>query len=259
DIHTSRKNFKKLRGVIRAVRPALGELVYKRENAFFRDVGRELSGYRESFVQVKTLDFMVKEFPNQLDTSGVTELRERLKADHADRMEKLRAGDRTHSIAARLARTTEEIADWPLQRNHALVLDGITATYRRGRKEYRQARNEPTTERLHSWRKRVKYHWYQVRMIKAAWPELLAPLDDAVHSLADDLGDDHDYADFEARVIDGGEIKLSPKMIRKLHKAMAARRDALQTSAFGAARRIYAEEPAHFARRLGAYLEFTWA
>jgi len=47
-VHEVRVCFKKLRGLIRLVRPELGQAQYKRENRSYRDINRKLSDVRDS-------------------------------------------------------------------------------------------------------------------------------------------------------------------------------------------------------------------
>src|ERR1041384_5148276 len=54
--HDARKRTKKLRALLRLVRPELGDDVYRRENRALRDASRRLSGVRDAWVLVEALD-----------------------------------------------------------------------------------------------------------------------------------------------------------------------------------------------------------
>jgi hypothetical protein len=54
-IHEARKNVKKIRGVLRLMRPELGE-IYRLENTHFRDIGRQLSQFRDAGAMIETFD-----------------------------------------------------------------------------------------------------------------------------------------------------------------------------------------------------------
>jgi CHAD domain len=47
-VHEARKSFKRVRAVVRLARDPLGDDVYRRENAAFRDTGRELAAARST-------------------------------------------------------------------------------------------------------------------------------------------------------------------------------------------------------------------
>ena len=53
---------------------------------------------------------------------------------------------------------------------------------------------DPSAENVHEWRKRAKDIWYQLRIVRRAWPALLGETAGQAHVLADLLGDHHDLA-----------------------------------------------------------------
>jgi hypothetical protein len=59
-VHDTRKSVKRLRATMRLVRAAIGEGIYRRENAAFRDTGRRLSAVRDASVLIVTLDELEK-------------------------------------------------------------------------------------------------------------------------------------------------------------------------------------------------------
>src|SRR5919106_3312410 len=61
-VHEARKDLKKLRSVLRLVRHEVGDDLYRRENARFRDAGRALSGARDAQVKLETLAALRERF-----------------------------------------------------------------------------------------------------------------------------------------------------------------------------------------------------
>src|SRR4051812_47783318 len=55
-VHETRKRLKRLRALLRLVRPAIGEGVYARVNAAFRDTAKRLAAARDAKVLADTLD-----------------------------------------------------------------------------------------------------------------------------------------------------------------------------------------------------------
>ena len=72
-VHDCRKRAKKLRGLIRLVRPALGT-AFRPANESFRAAGRELSGLRDAQAAVATFDTVVAASPDLLPEGGVRAL-----------------------------------------------------------------------------------------------------------------------------------------------------------------------------------------
>ena len=55
-MHEARKHLKKVRALIRLLRPATGEAFYKDENAAMRQAAERMSSIRDSHVRVQTIE-----------------------------------------------------------------------------------------------------------------------------------------------------------------------------------------------------------
>ena len=232
-VHDARKDMKKLRALLRLVRGEVGEKVFRRDADTFRDAARELSGVRDADVMLATL----------------ADLEERYEADvgpvrHALKAHRLRTsgGGRQQAAQTAIAILTEargRVDDWPLERDGFEALeDGLERTYRRGRRDWRAAVKEPSTENLHEWRKRVKDLWYHCSILQETWKPVMSALADEAHELSDRLGDDHDLA----ILLEFGAESLEP--------VIATRREELQDEAFAYGTRLYADKPKAFVRRI---------
>ena len=128
-----------------------------------------------------------------------------------------------------------------------------TKTYGRGQNGLHDSLQEPTDETLHDWRKRVKYTWYHVRLLRNAAPSVLKPLVGRFHDLSDVLGDDHDLAVLTQQLTAdpadfGGDDAVAQAMA-----VIAYRRGDLQKRAARLGARLYVEPPDAFASRLVGY------
>ena len=193
-VHDVRKRCKKLRGLVRLVRPALGD-EYQQANKLFRDAARQLSALRDDQALLETFDDLVAAHADHLPDGGLGALRATLAA----RAEA--AGAAAHADDGRLRRATdllqrarERVESWPVGDDPAPLEGGLAKTYRRGRRALDATAACPTDEELHELRKRAKYTWYHVRLLTPAAPSVLDPLASRLHDLSDALGDDHDLA-----------------------------------------------------------------
>jgi CHAD domain-containing protein len=225
-VHEARKDMKKLRALLR-----LAEL--RGEGDRFRDIARELAGARDADVMLATLADL--ESRNGADTGPV---RERLEAH------RLRTGGGGRARAAKTAtamlKEARGLVDaWPLDRDgFEAVEDGLRRTYRRGRRDWRSALKDPSTENLHEWRKRVKDLWYHCLLLQDAWRPVMRALADEAHELSDRLGDDHDLTLLL-------EFGAEP-----LEDLIAERRAELQAEAFAYGDRLYVDKPKAFVGRI---------
>jgi CHAD domain-containing protein len=254
-IHEARKDMKKLRGLLRLVRGELGDEVYRHENQTFREAAARLAGVRDADVMIETLDALVERYPKRIPTDVAKGLRKALfthrRAMEQDGLGRRLAVDETIE-ALRDART--RIPEWPLAHDSFAALEtGLQRTYRRGRKVYNTALDDPTTENLHEWRKRVKDHWYQHVVLERSWSELMKPVGDQAHALSDLLGDDHDLAVLREWAWAHPQAAPDVPGLEELADAVGRRRAQLQSEAFELGARLYAERPRDFARRLELY------
>jgi CHAD domain-containing protein len=239
-VHSARKDMKKLRALLRLVRGEIGDDVYRRETAAFRDVGRELAGLRDADVMIGTLDSL------ELPAKEAGPLRQALEAH------KLRtaAGARQQAAASAgdmLTATRERVADWPLETDgFGAFEEGLQRIYRQGRRNMRAARKQPTAESLHEWRKRTKDLWYHFAILEEAWPPVMQALADEAHELSDRLGDHHDLDVLLAWARDHADPTA-------IETAVDERRLRLQADAFDYGTRLYADKPGVFVDRIGTW------
>ena len=237
-VHEARKDTKKLRALLRLARGELGERTYARENACFRDAARELAGARDADVMLATLKAL--ELPDGLRG----ELRRRIQDGHSEQRSEGREAAAREAVAS-LEEARGRIDDWPLERDSfAALSEGLERTYRRGRREFREARAEAATEALHEWRKRVKQLWYHASLLRCAWPPVMTAFADEAHELSDRLGEDHDLAMLAGWAAE--HVGHEPELV----DAVEDRRERLQSEAFALGGRLYAEKPSAYVRRI---------
>ncbi len=253
-VHQFRKRCKKIRALLRLVREPLGD-VYARQNAWFRDRARQLSGARDVEAGIETVDHLIERFPHVPQRPAVDSLRDGLSA----RREELSDGQgdlqpRIGAIVRDLRVARRGVVDWPLVGGEfGSVADGLKRTYRRGGQALRQVDREPAPEAFHEWRKRVKYHWYHIRLLRGIWPEVMAGYRTSLSRLADLLGTVHDLAVLRGRLDDPGESLLAPNDAEAVIELIDQRHAELARAARRLGRKIFAEKPKHLARRFGRY------
>jgi CHAD domain-containing protein len=241
-IHDARKRIKKTRAALRLARPGLPKRRYRAENRALRDTARGLSGARDADVLVETVEKLHERFAGQVPASLFETLRHRL----AERG----GGDTDVAAAADALRALAGGVDaWAVEGD--VLVPALRQTYARGRAAFAVADRDPTAEHLHEWRKRVKDLWYQQKLVGEAWPSVLQAQADAAKALSKLLGDDHDLAvlasllDAEPGLADAVDL---------VHELIDRRRAELLDSVRALGRRVYAERPKAFARRVGRYL-----
>jgi CHAD domain-containing protein len=251
-VHEARKDLKKLRSVLRLVRDDLGKKHYRQENGRYREAGLRLSAARDAEVKLQTLESVEESLGEELPPGSLSGFHELLEAERRQSRDDNRSGEVEEAVAM-IDAGRGQIADWPLERNGWSVLEpGLRRGYRRGRQGLKLTQADASAENVHEWRKRVKDLWYQLRLIQDAWPEVIGETADQAHELADLLGDHHDLALLAEQANCSPGLFSKPDLERLL-AAIDARQSELLEDAFGIARRLYAEKPKDFTRRLRAY------
>jgi CHAD domain-containing protein len=253
-VHDARKRLKKSRSALRLVRDDIGQDVRRRENRIMREAGRRLSGARDAQVLLETLEVVIeRDRPAAPPADVVRPFRERLVARRTAKAEELRDGDAAPAVAARLDKVISRSAGWPLtDQSFANAERGLRRIHQRGRRAMDAALESGRDEAWHEWRKRVKDLWYQLRIVRNAWPEVLDETADQAHELSDLLGDHHDLAVLRDDALERRELLADGELERVL-AAISERQDELADKAISLGHRIYAEKPKAFVRRLQSY------
>ncbi len=254
-VHQARKRLKKLRGLLRLVRPGLGGR-YGAENARFRDLTRRLSGARDARAMIETLDALRERYAATLSVSALAPLRKGL----LERLHEIDSESETLEVGVEAALqelndARRALDDWKLSGDEtALLADGARKTYKRARKAFAKAYESPSVEAFHECRKRTKYHWHHARLLEKAWPRAMKARAGLAKRLSDVLGDDHDLAVLQA-TLDELPARIRAQADLSFAEGLIAQRQReLRAAARPLGERLFAEPPGGFRERLLAYL-----
>lgn len=257
-VHQARKRLKKLRSLLRLVRPALDRKVYKRWNHRFRDLGRSLANIRDADVLLQTLDELEEIMQANAVAHDFSVLRQELASGSGQE-----TGDDTPDLKTRMTVVAEDLRAAHEEMTH-LSIDGdrfeilgagLQRTHARGRKALRKTRESPTDANFHEWRKRVKDHWYHSRLLMDVWPSLMKPYAKEMKRLSDLLGDDHDLAVFRERFLEVPENTLPEPIAEALHRSIEYRQNMLRSEAYRLGCRVYAEKSKRLRKRIESWWE----
>ena len=252
-VHDARKDLKRARTALRLLRPALGEPVYRRENARLRDVAHALNAARDAKVLTQTLQSLRRCHRALRRDADVAELLRTLQADQAGLRRRLRGHP------AQLARTRgalqqlcDRVPRWHVGTHGWSVLGPASKRiYRSGRRGLSTARPRPAERALHEWRKQVKYLRYALEMLAPMRARKVARLARQAEQLTDCLGEAHDLAMLahRARVF----AKGNRAGLRPLFTIIEQQRDRLGREALSSGEQLYRAKPGDWQRQLGRY------
>lgn len=248
-IHEARKSLKKIRAALRLVQPELGR-VYRAENTRLRDLAHRLSEARDATAILEVFEAILQKYRGNLQPEAFGSIRRAL-------VESKREAERRQKIEQLLRSTltlfraeAKRVEKLPLKNDgFSAISAGFEKRYRRGRKAMARAQKDPTSENFHEWRKRVKDHWYHVRLIENLWTGVLQAREAALKDLETWLGDDHNLTVLCGKLRNGvagsaeNDLGLFLVVIDQHQKE-------LREKAIALGRRVYNQKPAELRRDL---------
>jgi CHAD domain-containing protein len=243
-VHEMRKAVKKLRGLLRLVRPVLREA--RAENAALREAGRGLSSLRDAAVLLATAEAL---------STGMDEGRREalLRPFRLDAQAHDEAAEAAllPPFAAALEGVHDRATGWRVRaEGWEALAPGLEATWAAARLAMAAALRDPSADASHEWRKRVKDHWYQARLLQPIWPAMMEPHVRAADELGEVLGQVNDLAVLRDRL---RGTDLAPDLVDEALRLAGARHAALWARAEPLGRRLLAGKASDLSRRWGAW------
>lgn len=241
-VHTLRKCSKKLRALLKLVRPAFED--YEPENAAIKAIADQFSVARDAAVMVETLSGLAEPAAGPV----LERLSERARHLRSQMGEAALLG----SAGVQLEDLRQSVLDWRFSASgRAIVLPGLRKSYERFRKGLAQARDKGDSETIHEWRKAAKTHWYHLRLFEPAAPEALAGVVGNLERLGTMLGNHHNLAVLADWIVNGNPA--GDDVLEGLRSAIATRQLELATSSFVLGRQFVVEKPSALAQRFERY------
>jgi CHAD domain-containing protein len=246
-VHTARKALKRLRALLRSLRVAFPEKLFRVENRRIAAAGRKISPMRDVHVQLRTLSKL-----KAAAGAAGEQVRRQLLRRQSSLIRRIPALRKT--VRAMLDDSRQSLASRPLRK--ATVEDlasGLKRIYKQGRAAFKSAHCSPTPDHLHEWRKKAKSLGYGLELIKGLGPDKLARMIRGNDALTETLGDNHDLflvlrsLRLEHRAFPAGDFAPLARRIRR-------KRAKLQARAFKLGEKLYDEKPGGFEQRLDRYL-----
>ena len=247
-VHEARRHVKKIRAAAQLVQPALGDAFVPLDRRM-RTAGRLLAPIADGEAVVGTIDHLRHRFGRQIPRRTVASIRIAL-VERAARIDRKAELDRALGKAARLLRTERDrIQAWRLNAHgFRAVAPGIKKSFRRAKRAMARVEMQPTAERYHAWRQRVKDLWFQVRLLEGRCRNRLSADERRLEALDGCLGELHNLTLLQ-------DVLVHEAVVSRLQTARCLRvlrhyQSQLQREAGRLGIRIFAEKTRHFRRRI---------
>jgi CHAD domain-containing protein len=249
-IHDARKALKKIRSLLRLIRPAISKSDYRDENRRFRDAGLPLTQARDLKILIESFDAVVTEcFPDGDVPENLQEVRrlasEQLSSEH----ERLQSEGEVESISYHLKEARDDVRKWSRVPDRWRTLSrGLKATYRRTLDARDDAEKNQTAETCHEWRKQVRYLRYQLGFVRFLNPERLTALAGEVDRINKLLGAARDLTLLEKHLAE--QFALDAALSDHLKSVIVRRREEATGEACRLAEELFAASPEEFVNAL---------
>ncbi|HKZ18708.1 MAG TPA: CHAD domain-containing protein [Acidimicrobiia bacterium] len=265
-IHELRKSNKRVRALLRMVRPVIGDKVYRAENGALARASRLVAPVRDGKVLLDAVTRLRGRYSHLLAPGVFGGVEDRLRSRHDRRMNRILDDPEVLAeVTAIIYRARSRYAAWPtdpsdprygariIPNSFRSIGGGVGRTYEQGRKAMEGAYRTRDPGQFHAWRKQVKYLRHQMEILAPLWPEVIGGLAASLEHLGDVLGDDHDQTELIALVAALPELAPDPDERNLLIALSHQRRRELEGAARVMGGRIYAEAADQFSGRLKAY------
>lgn len=249
-IHEARKSVKKIRGALRLVQPDLGA-TYRKENQRLGELGRKLSEFRDAAAIIETFDSVIQKHKDGLQNNTLGSLRRGLEKSKDETEENSDIDKVVKGAIATLGGFRKRVNTWPLKTDgFRAIAPGLTARFRRGRKIMAMAQKDARPENYHEWRKRVKDHWYHIRLLENIWTEVMQAHEASLKNLETWLGDDHNLVVLRDKLANKPEDYGDEQDIRLFLALADQYQKELREKAISLGQRVYEEKPRQFTRNI---------
>jgi hypothetical protein len=229
--HKARVRCKKIRAALRLAAPLMGEKAYARENKWWRDAARELSGLRDASARIEALEALRPFLTARIGTAMMRRLGERFEKERRA----MDAGPAVAAFCERFRKRKGKLAPRFRSGGREAMAEALADTYREAKRAMRAALKKRDPVLLHEWRKQTKYHALQTRLMRMIFPEMLQARTGATRELAELLGTAQDIE----VVLDGAAgWEDAPE---GFFQALRERREALIDEAEKAGRKLFSD------------------
>lgn len=241
-IHGARKDLKRARATLRLLREAIDPNQYSDEDAELRRAAQLLNDVRDAEVLLRAFAWLRNSLKKTRPRANLQPLHELLREERR-RATAANLSQQVRNARAILIQARQRTREWSVANDMDLLTRGMQRTYRRGRFCYRAACESPLDDRLHAWRRHVKYSACQLEATGPIGSAKMAKRLRLCTKLADLLGRDRDLAMLHERVV---AADLDATSALSCANAIRRQRARLQRKALKLGARLYRAKPREF-------------
>ena len=255
-VHNARRDLKKLRALLRLIRPILGEETYRSQNESLRSAGRLLAPLRDAWARLLLIENLREELKAGPGARGLEIAANRLR----DSYEETRRDHPPEKIlpeaADKLVAPRKCSKAWPEPDGAPLTFSfcakGLHRAYQRGRERLLRCLANPTSANLHEWRKCCKDLRYQLEFLDAASQKAFRRTTVSLKDLTDSLGKNQDLVVLRETLETEVRGELSKTQLLALHETLEVRQRSSMDASLALGFQFFSPRPKPFCAELEA-------
>jgi CHAD domain-containing protein len=251
-VHETRKHIKKIRSVLHLFRKELGSY-YKALDERIRFAARQLSDVRDAETLVTTMETLRREH-GRLVTAPIFKAADSvLKTRRDDSYGRL--GQRRLAVVRRRLVHSRRVVPARIRAvtTGRTMREGVKRGYRRAREAMDEATSGQAEDvRFHEWRRRVKDHWYQLRLVEGINGKAHRRVR-RLKQLQDWLGDDHNLVVLRSVILASPHRFGDAHAVSVILDCIDVHLSALRRRAIRRGRQLFAKKPASFEKHISGW------
>lgn len=247
-VHDARRRVKKIRAIIRLVRPVLDK-EYRVVDRDLSTVSRLLAPVADGRGIVETLNEIERRYAASLPKRTVAAaragvLRNGARADHEAQTRGI-----LKIAAGTLRSERSRVKHWHIRGDgFRAIAPGLEESYRRARRMMLVTWSKPKPSHFHTWRRYVKDHWFHIRLLEGRCGYHLIAYQRRIEALDGILGEYHNVILLRDLLVT--DRSLPREESARCLRVIARYQRVLRRHAEILGARIYTERPRRFVRRV---------
>jgi CHAD domain-containing protein len=244
-VHAARRSIKRMRSVLRLVRPGLGTAAFRGGDRLMKEAADLLAGAR----QAEAFNAILA----KLDISDAA------RSGALEHLRSLAGPEVTPDALADAARKSldlvkqlqVELRRWRLpRRGRSFCIGGLKRSYALARRQLAVALRTEDAEALHEARKHVIHNLHHTEMLRGLWPEVMPAIVAELTVLREALGEINDLDELISAI--SGFAPADDAILSEIRAAIASLHGAHLLTARRKSAVLYAEKPLAYAQRIDA-------
>jgi CHAD domain-containing protein len=244
-VHEARKCVKKTRAVLRLLKQNLGD-DYDVLAGRLRSMAHQLSSLRDVDAGSEMMSALRDHYPRIVTRSMSRAVQRGLLARTRATMARVDPDRLLPRVARAIKRSGTRVQRRIRRAAHAgAIRAGIRRGYRRARKAMACVRTHPENPPFHTWRRRVKDHWYHMRLLEGRTGRAHVRIR-RLKQLETWLGDDHNLVMLRATILEAPARFGDERMTAVVLGCVAKYQTTLRRRALKSGRQLFGSTPSAF-------------